>query len=548
VLVGKVDRIRPVNLRAVFVIGAVEGEFPAQLGPTGIFSDAERQQLIDAGTGVTAPTLTRMALESFFAYFATTLASEYLSISWPGADRNGQELLPSSIVGGLMGMFPDIILKPLSGKQMLTGEKPAFRLLAAEYGSGSVMESSLLSYFGGGERANTLNRMEKARRHADYHITDRGLARELFGGNLRISPTRVERYYSCPFRYFAADGLALRQRRKVEFTPLESGSVIHNVLQVMVQRHGGKGLAAIEETTLEQEIASVIQDYLSALVDDVTKLPVRFQYLFGRLTGMLSRLLRRIGEEFAQSEFSPAAFELPIRQEEGVEPLHLQTIDGVSVAVEGVVDRVDIMEKNGVRYVRVVDYKSGAKTFDLHDILYGLNMQMLLYLFTIGENGKSELADAIPAGVLYMPVNESFVSAGRYASTEQVAKEQKKQWRMSGILLEDEEVLRGMERDLAGVYIPVKQGEDGFDRYSSLATSEEMGRLSRKVKELVAQMAEALGDGAVAALPVNSEGYKTCEYCEFRAVCGHEPGDPIREIAKMDRAAVLKLLEEKDDG
>jgi ATP-dependent helicase/nuclease subunit B len=410
------------------------------------------------------------------------------------------------------------------------------------------LESSLLAYFSGGERGKTLTRMENARRHADYRIADRSVARELFGGNLRLSPTRVERFYSCPFRYFAADGLALRTRRKVEFTPLESGSVIHNVLQVMVQRYGGKGLAGVEEAALKQEIAAVIQDYLSSLVEDTTKLPTRFQYLFERLTGMLARLLRRIGEEFAQSEFSPAAFELPIRQGEGeetqeVEPLHLQTVDGMSVVVEGTVDRVDIMEKNGIRYVRVVDYKSGSKSFDLHDILYGLNMQMLLYLFTIAENGVGELADAIPAGVLYMPVSESFVSAGRDASAEQIADAQTKQWKMSGILLEDEEVLRGMERDLAGLYIPVKLGRNGYDRYSSLATQEELGRLARKVRELIADMAESLGKGAVAALPVLGDDYKTCEYCEYKAICGHEPEDPIRELAKLDRAAVMKLLE-----
>jgi ATP-dependent helicase/nuclease subunit B len=445
-------------------------------------------------------------------------------------------------------MFPDVEPELLPVARMLAGEKPAFRLLAAQYGSGTTLESSLLAYFSGGEHNKTLTRMESARRHADYRIADRSVARELFGGKLRLSPTRVERFYSCPFRYFAADGLALRARRKVEFTPLESGSVIHNVLQVMVQRYGGKGLADVEETALEQEIAAVIRDYLSALVEDATKLPTRFQYLFERLTGMLARLLRRIGEEFAQSEFSPAAFELPIRQGEEVEPLHLQTVDGMSVIVEGVVDRVDMMEKNGVRYVRVVDYKSGAKSFDLHDILYGLNMQMLLYLFTISEHGTGGLADAIPAGVLYMPVSESFVSAGRNVPAEQVAGEQQKQWRMSGILLEDEEVLRGMERDLKGVYIPVKQGKNGFDRYSSLATSAEMGRLAGKVQELVAQMAESLGDGAVAALPVNGDGYKTCEYCEFRAVCGHEPGDPIREIAKLDRTAVLNFLEGEEDN
>lgn len=548
VLVGKADRIRPVDIRAVFVIGAVEGEFPAQISPSGVFSDAERQQMIDAGVEISAPTLQKSVLEKFFAYFALTLGSDRLTVSWPRAGLTGQELMPSVIVSGLRELFPGLGPERADATLYLAGNRPAFRLLAEEYGSGSVMEATLRAYFARSDHAAVLARMDRASRRPPYRLGDRAMARGLFGDRMRLSPTRVERYYRCPFSYFAADGLGLKKRRKVEFTPLESGSVIHNVLQVMVQRHGGKGLAELPEQQLKDEIHAIIREYLAARVEDVDKLPTRFKYLFGRLTGMLARLLRHIGKEFQQSEFSPEAFELPINLQEGVEPLRLETADGVSVVVEGVIDRVDIMKKNGKRYVRVVDYKSGAKSFALHDILYGLNLQMLLYLFTIQENGTGELAETIPAGVLYMPVREHFISESRDAGDEKLAAEREKQWRMSGLLLEDEEVLRGMEREVAGVFIPAKLGKNGLDAKSSLAGKAEMGRLSRKVKEMVVKMAESLTGGGIGATPVLAEDYLTCEYCDYRAVCGFEPGDPIREVAKIERPEIYKLLEEEEQA
>lgn len=549
VLVGGADRIRPVSLRAVFVVGAVEGVFPAQIGSTGVFTDAERRRMHEVGVEIAAPTLQKSVLEKYFAYYALTLASERLSVSWPRSGLDGQEQLPSVIVSQLKALLPGVAPQGPDPLLLVQNEGSALAQLSREYGRDTPLAGALWAHFAGSGRGELLARLTRARTRPPHRIADRAAARELFGRRLRLSPTRVERFYRCPFSYFAADGLALKRRARVEFTPIEAGSVIHNVLQVMVQRHGGRALAGLPEEVMRAEIDEIIRDFLTDRVENIERLPTRFRYLFTRLTGMLARLLRHIGEEFAQSEFEPAAFELPISQREGVEPLRLETVDGVPVLVEGVVDRVDILHKNGKRYVRVVDYKSGAKQFALNDVLYGLNMQMLIYLFTIGENGGGELADAIPAGVLYMPVRERFISAARDDPDAKIAAEHRKQWRMSGLLLEDEEVLRGMERDLAGVFIPAKLGKNGFDARSSLATRAELGALSRKVQELVVKMAESLSEGEIGAVPTISDDYKTCEYCDFRAVCGFEPGDPIREIAKLDRAAALEMLrKEEADG
>lgn len=546
VLVGQADRIRPMDTRAVFVIGANEGVFPVQCAASGVFSDAERQLMIDSGVEIAAPTLQKSVLEKFFAYFALTLPSERLTVSYPRSDLLGRELLPSVIVSQLQSLFPELEPQQPEPFAAVAGESSAFQLLASQYHSDTPLIATLLEYFSTTAKSGALLRMKKAALRPPHALMDTVMAKELFGHRLRLSPSRVERYYRCPFSFFASDGLGLRARRRVEFTPLESGSVIHNVLQVMVQRYGGKGLAELTDAQLREEIAQVIGDYLAARIDDMTVLPVRFQYLFARLTGMLARLLRHLGQELAQSRFEPVAFELPINRNEGVEPLYLETVDGTSVIVEGVVDRVDVMNKNGVRYVRVVDYKSGSKSFQLHDILYGLNMQMLLYLFTIQENGAGDLAGGIPAGVLYMPVREKFVSAQRDTADDTVAAQRAKEWRMSGLLLDDEEALRGMEQDIGGIYIPAKLDKNGVpDAKSSLATLAQMGKLSGKVKELVLQLATGLGQGNIPACPVDDDDYKTCTYCDYRAVCGYEQGDAVREIAKLDKEAFFNMLEKE---
>lgn len=546
VLVGAADRIRPADVRAAFIIGANEGVFPAQPAETGVFSDSERRRLIEAGIGVSAPLLERAALENTFAYLAVTMASERLFVSFRKSQNKGGEMLPSSIVTGIREIFGEDcppVLDPLCG---IAGGPSAFAALAARLGEDSPLAASLRESLAGTADLERLNRAASPQQRA---IRDGEVASELFGRRLRLSPTRVEQYYRCPFSYFAREGLRLQARRRAEYSPLSSGDLLHHVLQAFLQRHGVDGLTAISEGEMRQEIDAIIREYLCARLEDESALPARQKYLFERMSGLLLRVLRRLGEEFAQSMFRPFAYELGIAPGGGVEPLLLKTPDGVEITVEGKIDRLDIMEKNGKRYIRVVDYKSGEKKFALAEVLYGLNLQMLLYLFTVAANGTGGLEGAIPAAALYMPLREKFQSAARGASGDEMAETRRKMWRMDGLLLDDREVLRGMEREIAGIYIPVKLGKNGEpSARSSLVNAAEMGRLSQKVGGLVTQMASALGRGAIEACPALHDGTQQCEYCDYSSVCGFEAGDPVRAIAKIDRDEFFNMLEKEDDA
>ena len=554
IIVGKADRIRPGAVQTVFVLGANEGIFPPAAPGGGLFQDAERLLMIEAGLGVAPPSLRQVILEQFFAYFALTLPSHRLFVSFTRRDLKGGQLLPSPIIRQLTQLFPGIAIDeqeadPLA--RVANAGTAAVQLAQKTRTHGdsadSVWQDSLHAFLAQ-QDSGLLARLERAAHKAPHRLTEPAHAKALFGTQMRLSPSRVERYYRCAFSYFAVDGLRLHARRKVEFSPLESGSVIHHVLHVMVQRHSGRGLCDLTLPQLEAETAQVINEYLNTRVENNDLLPARFQYLFTRLCGMLARLLAHMGREFAQSRFEPIDFEAEIRTGGDWEPLKLQTADGTTVTVEGIVDRIDVMKtRTGSSYVRVIDYKSGRKDFKLQDILAGLNLQMLLYLFTIQEHGGTALpGEILPAGVLYMPVREPFVSGERGTEDEAVLAEHAKNLRMSGLLLEDIEAISGMEADMSGIFIPARLKKDGtLDSKSSLANLAQMGRLAQKVKEQIIQMASALTNGNIDAQPMETPDYPACAYCDYRAVCGFEEGDAVREIAKMDREAVLKLLEKE---
>lgn len=552
VIVGEADRIRPNEPKAVFVIGANEGIFPRWSVPAGIFSASERDKLRNQGIDLLQTPENSVLFEQYFLYFALTRASQKLWVTWPIRDASGNGLSPSSFVEeiGRMLRLDFQTARTASPLDFIANEDTAYDLLTRLWGRRVPEREALRRYFcnAAPERLEHLEQNAKSRQ---FILADHALARSLFGEKMHLSPSRVERYYTCAFSYFCQSGLRLRPRGKVEYDPMNSGSLIHLVLEQMVRRHGGRGLGALSAEQLRREVSQLIQQELSSKIADLEGMPARFRFLFRRLVNMLVRLLQRLAAEFAQSGYQPAAFELPIGEKERVKPLHLVAADGTQVVVEGIVDRVDLFRRGEKTYVRVVDYKSGQKVFRLSDVYYGLNLQMLIYLFALCDNGGG---DILPGGVLYMPAMAQMVSVPRDAPEEVVQAEQRKHLRMNGLLLEDRASLEAMEPGLAGVFIPARQKKDGqFDANSSLADLAQMGIIRRQVERLLSGLAESLHGGQIQAAPVQREGGSApsiCDWCDYRSLCGHEEGDPVRELAELDRQEALKAMkgEEEDRG
>ena len=97
----------------------------------------------------------------------------------------------------------------------------------------------------------------------------------------------------------------------------------------------------------------------------------RFRYLFRRLLRSVQAVVDNVAEELAASQFRPISFELGFGSGQDLPPVEL-TVDGVTISVTGFVDRVDGWVHDGRLYLRVVDYKTGKKSFDLTEVWNGL--------------------------------------------------------------------------------------------------------------------------------------------------------------------------------
>ncbi len=550
VQIGSADRIRCDNPKVVFVLGANEGEFPQAVTSAGLLSENERITLINNDFKLYSYGETLNAQEKYFAYMAVSAPSDMLYVSYRETSANGGE---SSIVRGIKSVFPNIEIKSYSDElniDKIESRDNAFELLASSYSDNNAFVSSLNEYFENDcEYASRLDAVKRLTENEDITIDNQNVATELFSKNMYLSASRIEDFYNCSFRYFCKFGLGARPLMKAEMDPMQTGTVIHFVLEQLIKDKGSEGLKSLSDSEIVINVNTYLERFLTTKMGDSDKFTPRFRYQFMRLSKMLVSVVLRLREEFLHSDFEAKAFELTIgdgSKGEEVKSSVIELPDGGSIEIKGAVDRVDVYEENGKKYIRVVDYKSGNKQFSLSDILYGLNLQMFIYLFTLAQS-DSEYS-GVSSGVLYMHSSRPVISLDSNSEAKSVASKENQLFKMKGIVLNDAEnaLAQHMEHDLEGKYIPVKYtNKDGIT--GNIVSLEELGIIAEKINSLVRDMGISLHHGNIAQNPVNGKNHdKTCDYCDYKAVCMNRRKISYREIDDLENKEVLDILKGGD--
>lgn len=514
VIVTTADRMRLDSPDVCFVLGMNEGQFPKLLGASGLLSHADRDLLVQNGVEMPGSYENRTLLEQMFFYRALTAPAQRLYISYIPPEAGGAPL--SAAMEPLVESLSPA-QDVLDAVQLAPTPAAALDLLGASYREDTPQTAALQAALRQeGSMADSLSAMERAAAHVHFLAQDTQPLHALLGDRLTLSPTRVEQYYRCRFSYFLQYVLRIQPRKRAELSPLESGSLIHYILE-HVMRRAGADFPTLAQEDLARLANEVADQYVA---ENMPAAGQRFAYLVDRLKRGVLRVLTYLQAEQAQSLFHPVAFEQEIGTQEGaVPPLTLQTPDGRTVQVRGKIDRVDVMRRDGKTYLRVVDYKTGSKSFSLDEVYCGLNTQMLLYLFTLCRNASDVYQNPVAAGVLYLAGDPAPQAGTRaQAASEPV-------YHVDGLVLDDELVIRGMDRDATGLFVPFKFGKNGTPRASAkLAALEKLGNIEKHLEALVTEMARGLYAGEIDAMPLRTAAHCPCDVCEYRPVCLHEDG------------------------
>ncbi|MBQ9471773.1 MAG: PD-(D/E)XK nuclease family protein [Ruminococcus sp.] len=552
--VSTADRSLISDKKIVFVIGALDGEFPRVPVEAGVFTDDERVRLRDTfGLPLSDSVEELIAAERYYAYSALTAAGERLYVSFASANIKGEALTPSDMVSELSSVLPRsdyINFDEVPVEERLGSKRAAFDYLVRRYRSISPDILALKAYFTADEEyGDILRSVEDILSRRVRRIKDRELARRLFGDSMKLSSTKIDVYHKCPFRYFCEYGLRVGERRKAAVDALEYGTLMHYIFESFFGGYSRDEYTAMDEPQVADIISDILDEYTVSHFGGLEDKSGRFIYLLMRTKSTAVKLVLHMIEELRHSDFIPVDFELGVGED--IPAYNVELGDGLSLTVRGSVDRVDRCDADGVSYIRVVDYKTGTKDFNINDILYGLNLQMFIYMYAIRENGGDRYGEITPAGVLYMPAVSPTVSADPDTPEDKLQKELMKKYAMKGVVLNSADIIEHMEHGGRGVYIPAKLKDGAVAASSdSLATLEQLGAIFRRIDVLTSQMALSLYDGDVAAKPLKGDRYDGCAYCAYRSVCLREDDDPCREAETKSADEVYdELMREGDrDG
>ena len=217
--------------------------------------------------------------------------------------------------------------------------------------------------------------------------------------------------------------------------------------------------------------------------------------------------------------------------------------------VSGAVDRVDMAEIGGQKYFRVVDYKTGRKDFDYTDILEGMGLQMLIYLFALTKEAERFYGKPLePAGVLYFPARFDVESSRHPMTVEEADEERRKKLRRKGLLLDDESVLRAMEAKEQPIYLPYKIDGKTKTRSGSLATGDQLSMVSRFVMRTLGNLADEICSGRIEPDPYwRGPDHNACRWCEYKEVCHISSGEvELRRLQETNMNLFWEILEKEE--
>ena len=544
VKVSEITRNDRHRVRVLFLLGANDHLLPRIDRDGGILDSDDRQALQQREIPLSDATFDALDNELQNIYACLVQPTERLHISWPVTDVTGAALRPSFVVERTALLFPRVKVRHEDGAYRLT--LPATALCAA----GS--DQALWRYFQEQPRyAPTLSAMERARRMERGRLSPEAV-QSLYGKSIAMSASRIDRVKSCHFGYFMEYGLRAKERKKAGFEAPEVGTFLHDLLENVnrdVKEQGG--YARVDDETLRHMVKHYVDRYAATRIDGYQNKSARFKYLFGRLRETACTIILGMAEEMRQSDFAPVAFELSFGGRDGDLPAITVREGGAALSVSGKVDRVDGWLHDGKLYLRVVDYKTGKKSFDLTDIRYGLGIQMLLYLFTLQQEGQDYFGHPIvPCGVLYQPARSVILPRERNITDEKLKADMRSALRRTGLILSEPEVLQAMEHSALETpcYLPVSVKKDG-SLSGDIATAAQLGHLGRYVEKLLHQITGEIAQGNIDADPyTRSPQDSACTYCAFASACYFdESRDRKRQLRKTDSGEFWALME-KENG
>lgn len=569
--IGDISRVKGREVKALYLIGVNDGVLPAVSKDEGIINDRERDILKNIGIRLASDTKSRAFEEQFIVYTALTIASEYLMITFPMADFEGKSLRPSIIIPRLKKILPNVVeeseiynLRDRNDKfNKITAPIPTFNELISalrmEFEKEKVDEywAEAFRWFENDEefrnKANTMfkgltytNLVEKVPREKIRRLY------QLENKKLVFNISRIEKYAQCPFSYYVQYGLKAKDRKVYEFSAPDLGSFMHNILDDFTNKIRTEKIAwsDLNKERCRLIVNELVDRKLESDTNSILNSTKKYQYFADRFKRTITKSVMVISEQMRKGKFEVFRNEFQFGGFKDGEAIKIDLPSNETVYLVGRVDRIDTLDLDGNTYIKVVDYKSGNKKFNLTEVYYGLQIQLLVYLDALIKNSKYILEkQAMPGAILYFKIDDPIIKSKKPLTEEEIKNNILKELKMSGLLLKDISVVKAMDSDIESAYsliIPAAIKKDGnFTATSSVVTEEQFDILRKYVNDKMAELCEEMLSGDIKIVPCKNNNTPYCDYCDYSSVCQFDTSienNKYKIVLKKSNEEAWKLI------
>ena len=560
VVVGDIERTRLKPVKALFFLGVNDGNIPKSAGTGGLISDLDRQFIAEKGFELAPTPRQQMFIQRLYLYLNMTKPSEKLIVSYSAMGSDGKSIRPSYLIETVKKLYPNLVIEKPQIKaewEQIAGQKDALELFAKRIRefceSGKITGDMANLYSALSKNEDTKEKVNSLIQYAFFKYADNPLAaqvaRILYGEEIKNSVTRLETFARCSYAHFLQYGMKLKEREGFEFEAVDLGNIFHGVLEQFSERLIKENSDWFSFTKAEGEkwIQEAVESQSVVYKDSVLYANYRNRYAISRIAGVLKKTVFSLQKQLKKGVFEPKRFEMGFYKN-----LFEDTNDGIKMSVQGRIDRIDTYETDDKIYVKVMDYKSGHKSFDVVSFYYGHSLQLVLYMEQAVEKIKKQNKnkEVIPAAMLYYVVSDPLVQ-GQNMTDEQLEAEWDKGLIMKGLVNYEDDICNKLDEDLENAsyssnIILVGRNKDGsFKRGSEVCSTETFQKLSLYVNEKMMEIGHRIKQGEIQKKPYKNGEKTGCTYCPYKGVCGFDanvPGYCYDKVVLSEEEAMSKIV------
>lgn len=321
-----------------------------------------------------------------------------------------------------------------------------------------------------------------------YKAIDKSKIKDFFKDGLTLSYTSINDYYMCSFRYYL--DYILKINKFEDTFEATVGSIFHKILSMC----------------FDQDI-DIIRTYETEIENSNYEFNESEKFFLSILKDELVLVIETIKNQLSYTQLTNSMYEKKIV---------IDVDKDLQIRFKGFVDKILYNEFNGKTVVAIIDYKTGNPNLNINNTIYGLEMQLPVYIYLI----KNEIKD-VKIGGFYLQkiLNNTTDKEKRLDSLK-----------LQGYTNSDLDYIDKVDSSFndSKVIKSLRTSSKGFYYYSKMINDEEIDILYNVVDSKIKEASKDILDSKFDINPkeMNNENIG-CSFCKYKDICFMKPKDTV---------------------